>query len=137
MNQLPISDADSVTREWWDATREKRFVLQTCRVCNHHQHYPRPVCTRCGSVELGYEEASGRGLIYSFTVSHRAPGPEFETPYVVALIKLEEGPIILSNIVDADPESLGCDMPVQVTWEDLPDGRALPKFTISREVRGE
>ena len=131
MNEVPISGLDSVTAEWWDATRERRLLLQTCTGCGHLQHYPRPVCTACGSTGSRYEQASGRGHIYSFTISHRAPGPEFEVPYVVALVKLEEGPLMLSNIIGSNLEALRCDMPVAITWETLVDGRCLPKFKVA------
>lgn len=125
----PITDADSITEEWWQATREARLVLQTCRECSTFQHYPKAVCTNCGSTDLEYAKASGRGEVYSFTVIHRAPDPAFDPPYVVALIRLSEGPVLLSNIVGVKPEEVRCDMSVEVAWEDLPDGRKLPVFT--------
>jgi uncharacterized OB-fold protein len=129
----PITDADSITEEWWQATREARLVLQTCRECNNFQHYPKAVCTNCGSTELEYAKASGRGEVYSFTVIYRAPDPAFDPPYVVGLIRLSEGPVLLSNIVGVKPEEVRCDMTVEVAWEDLPDGRKLPVFTVPAE----
>lgn len=120
---------DSQTQAWWDATRESRLLVQRCRACGHNQHYPRPLCTECGSTNLEDIEASGRGSVYSFTVVHRAPHPAFTPPYVVALVRLEEGPVLLTNIVGCEPDDVGCDMRVAVTWETLPDGRRLPLFT--------
>jgi hypothetical protein len=125
----PIAAPDSVTQEWWDGTRERRLLVQRCRSCGHQQHYPRNICTGCGASDLSLVEAAGRGSVYSFTVVHRAPHPAFEPPYVVALVRLEEGPVLLTNIVGCAPEDLRCDMPVTVGWEDLPDGRRLPVFT--------
>lgn len=122
----PIADADHMTQPWWDATRGGRFLVQRCEACGHHQHYPRAVCTSCGSTSLGYVEASGRGTVYSYSVVHRAPYPAFEPPYTVALVRLEEGPVVLTNIVGGD---VRCDSPVTLVWEDLPDGRKLPLFT--------
>lgn len=124
----PVSEPDSLTSAWWEATRDERLLLQTCRVCGKRQHYPRPLCTQCGSTTLHYTQASGVGKIYSFTVVHRAPEPAFQPPYVVALIRLDEGPVVLSNVAGADVDDLRCDMEVKVAWEDLPDGRKLPVF---------
>jgi uncharacterized OB-fold protein len=125
----PISDPDHGTQAWWDATREGKFLVQRCAGCDHRQHYPRNLCTACGGTDLTYDEASGRGQIYSHTTVRRAPHPAFEAPYVVALVRLEEGPVVLSNITGVDPADVRCDMPVKLVWEDLPDGRKLPLFT--------
>ncbi|MCA1833555.1 MAG: Zn-ribbon domain-containing OB-fold protein [Actinomycetota bacterium] len=126
----PVAAADSQTQSWWDATRESRLLVQHCRACGHHQHYPRALCTECGSLDIEDVEASGRGTVYSFTVVHRAPHPAFTPPYVVALVRLEEGPVLLSNIVGADHGDVRCDVRVKVAWEDLPDGRKLPVFSL-------
>lgn len=124
----PIANADVITAPFWDATRERRFVVQRCDACGHAQHYPRGICTACGSLGLSFVQASGRGTIYSYSVVHRAPHPAFMPPYVVAMVRLEEGPVLLTNIVGCAPEDVRCDMPVTVTWEALPDGRQLPLF---------
>lgn len=117
------------SRAWWDATRERRLMVQWCGRCGDAQLYPRALCTACGSLEVFLEDASGRARIYSHTTVHRSPDPEhFEPPYVVALVRLEEGPLLLTNIVDGDPDAVRCDDPVEVTWEALEDGRALPLF---------
>ena len=123
----PIGDPDPITQPWWDATREGRFLLQRCAACGHRQHYPRALCTRCGAADLTWDDVSGRGTVYSHTTVRRAPHPAFEAPYVVALVRLEEGPVLLTNIVGA--AEVRCDMPVHLVWEDLPDGRKLPLFT--------
>jgi uncharacterized OB-fold protein len=125
----PIAPADHSTEAWWEATREGRFLVQRCETCGHRQHYPRNICTACGGMALTYDEATGRATIYSHTTVRRAPHPAFTPPYVVALVRLEEGPVVLSNIVGVDPGALRCDMPLRLVWEDLPDGRKLPLFT--------
>ena len=125
----PIADPDHCTLAWWDATREGRFLVQRCTTCDHRQHYPRNICTGCGGTGLTYDESSGRATIYSYTTVRRAPHPAFTPPYVVALVRLEEGPLVLTNIVGVAPEALRCDAPVRLVWEDLPDGRKLPMFT--------
>jgi uncharacterized OB-fold protein len=124
--QLPEADAD--TSAWWDATRERRLVVQRCRTSGHFQHYPRSLCLRCGSTDLEFIEASGKGEVYSHTTVHRSPRPDVKVPYVVALVRLEEGPVLLTNIVDCPPDDVLCDMPVEVSWRVLSDGRNLPVF---------
>ncbi|WP_433360082.1 Zn-ribbon domain-containing OB-fold protein [Streptosporangium sp. CA-115845] len=121
-----MSAHDEVSEAFWDATRERRLVLQSCRACDHRQHYPRLLCTSCGNTELEFAPISGLGVVDSFTVVHRAPTPGMEPPYVVARVRLAEGPILLTNLIgDAD---WVCDMPVRVDWRPLPDGRHLPVF---------
>lgn len=121
----PLSPPDPETQPWWDATRASKLLIQRCETCAHAQLYPRAVCTRCHGSDLGWMEASGRGVVYSHTTVHRAPDPAFEPPYVVALVRLEEGPVVMTNIVGA---SVACDQPVHLVWEDLADGRKLPLF---------
>jgi len=115
--------------EWWEATRERRLLVQQCARCDRYQHYPRALCIHCGHAELAYREAAGTGTIYSFTVVHRAPGPAAPpVPYAVALVRLAEGPVVLTNVLAADLEALVCDAPVTLAWEPLADGRLLPVF---------
>jgi uncharacterized OB-fold protein len=122
----PIANEDATTKPWWDGTREEKLLVQRCNACAHHQHYPRGICTSCGGADLGFVESSGRATVYSYTVVHRAPHPAFAPPYVVALVRLEEGPLLLTNI--AGTNDVRCDMPVRVAWEPLEDGRKLPVF---------
>jgi uncharacterized OB-fold protein len=142
--EIALPPVDSTTQPWWDATREQKLLVQRCEDCEHLQHYPRALCTACGGTTLGWVEASGIGLIDSFTVVHRGL-PGFETPYVVARVRLAEGVVLLTNLVDVDlslsadagPEELdlaqldrriACDAPVALRWRPLSDGRNLPVF---------
>jgi uncharacterized OB-fold protein len=123
-----LPPVDAVTQGWWDATRERRLVLQSCGACGAVQHYPRALCTSCGATDqLGWREVSGNGTVDSFSVVHRGL-PGFEAPYVVARVRLAEGPILMTNLVDADVESWSCDDAVAVAWQPLSDGRHLPLF---------
>jgi uncharacterized protein len=116
------------TRPWWDATQRGELLVQRCTACGHHQHYPRSLCTRCQSTTLEFVRASGRGTVYSYTVVHRAPHPAFTAPYVIALVRIDEGPVLLTRIVDCPIERVCCDMKVTVAWDPLPDGHQLPVF---------
>jgi hypothetical protein len=129
-----LPPSDDLTLPWWDATREHRLLLQTCAACRSVQHYPRYVCLGCGSTgHLGWEESSGRGVIDTFTVVHRAARPDLEVPYVVARIRLAEGPVILSNVIDVRPDDVESGALVVLEWRDLSDGRALPVFVVESE----
>ena len=124
----PISEPDATTRPWWEATRQKILLVQRCDACEAFQHYPRAVCTSCGLAEgFRFEEASGGGTIYSFTIVHRSPHEAFDAPYVVALVRLDEGPTLMTNIVAGEPR---CDARVKLTWAPLHDGRNLPTFEM-------
>lgn len=127
----PVPAENPTTAPWWEATRDRRLLVQHCRGCGGYQHYPRPVCVACGGEDLEFLPASGEGTVYSFTVVHRAPHPAFTAPYVVALVRLTEGPVLLTRLVDAPVEALACDQRVRVAWHPLPDGRCLPVFTPS------
>ena len=124
----PLPPVTSDTQAWWDATREQRLLVQRCNACGGYQHYPRALCTSCGATDLAFDDATGAGTVVSWTVVHRAPSESFTPPYVVALVRLDEGVQLLTNIVAA-PDAVRCDQPVTVTWEPLDDGRHLPLFT--------
>jgi uncharacterized protein len=120
----------STVDEWFAAARVRRLLVQTCRACGHHQHHPRAVCTRCGRTDrLGWTEAAGTGTVDSFTVVHRSPGPGFDPPYVIARVRLAEGPLLLTRIVGCPPGTVRCDQPVRLGWWTPPGGEPLPVFT--------
>ena len=115
---------------YWDATRDKRLVLPWCKECDRPFWYPRPVCPACLSPNVEWREASGRGEVYAVSVMHRPGNPTMQSrvPYAVALVELEEGVRVMTNIVGVDPGEVKIGMPVSVTWEPLSDGRHLPLF---------
>ena len=118
------------SKPFWDAAKEERLIIQKCKDCDKYVFYPRLVCPHCFSDDLGWVEASGKGTVYSYSiVQNNAPSAFLDDmPYVVAMIRLEEGVQMLSNIVDYDLDELRCDMPVKVTFEKLNDKFTLPKF---------
>lgn len=117
-------------RPFWDAARESRLMLQHCNDCGKAIFYPRLSCPHCFSNNLGWQPASGRGTIYSYTaVEANAPSAfASDIPYVVAVIRLEEGVQMLSNVINCEMAQLRCDMPVEVVFERLNDEFTLPKF---------
>ena len=105
-------------------------MIQRCRDCQRAYFYPRPFCPRCFSFDVEWFEASGKGKLYSFVINHRPP-PGFEPePYVIAVVELEEGPRMMTNLIDIepDPDKIKCDIPVQIHYDDVTEEITLPKF---------
>ena len=125
----PIVNADS--RPYWEGARQGRLLLQRCGDCGTLRFFPRYLCTACGSDRTEWAEASGRGTVHSFTIVHRAAFPEFQarTPYVVALIDLEEGPRVMTNIVGDDALGVAIGDAVVVEFEARgTEGAKVPQF---------
>jgi uncharacterized OB-fold protein len=115
---------------FWDATRERRLVIQWCTACSKPIFFPRAFCPHCdapGSA-LEWRESNGRGNVYAVTVEHRPELMGATEPYAVALVELEEGVRLVGNIVNCPLDTVAVKMPVQITWEALEDGRHLPLF---------
>ncbi len=125
---LPTPDADS--QAYWDGLKEGKLLLQHCGQCGHVQFYQQVHCRQCGSEQLTHRAASGRGVVHSFSVVHRAPGPAFkqDTPYAVLLVELAEGPRMISSLIDGDPMAVQFDMPVELVCEAVNDQVVLPRF---------
>ena len=114
---------------YWEATREKRLLLQWCLDCEMAVHFPRVVCPQCLGSRFEHREASGRATVHAVVVEHRPPSPfDDDQPYAVALVDLAEGPRMVTNVVGCPPMDVRPGMPVRVTWEPLSDGRHLPLF---------
>ncbi|MDZ7676702.1 MAG: Zn-ribbon domain-containing OB-fold protein [Acidimicrobiales bacterium] len=124
-----MTDPGPVSEPYWRAAGRHELVIQRCGSCDEPVHYPRPTCPCCGHRELHWERASGRGRVHTFTVARRPTHAAFtdRTPYVIAIVKLDEGPRLTTNIVDCDPDSVHVGMGVEVAFEDR-DGRTLPVF---------
>jgi uncharacterized protein len=123
--------ASEVAEPFWEATRERRLVVQWCRPCGKPIFYPREVCPRCLGTDLEWRDSAGTGTVYAASVQHKPsmPLPAYsEGPFVIALIELDEGVRLMSNVVGCDPEAVTVGMEVAVTWEELTDGRHLPLF---------
>ena len=120
-----------VTRPFWEATAEGRFLLQRCAACHQAIHYPRPACPHCGGDDLAWEAASGAATVHTFSIARRATHPKFtgDEPYVVAIVELAEGPRVTTNIVGCDPDDVRIGMAVELVFDEVgEDGFALPLF---------
>lgn len=127
----PIPVPNSETRPYWEGTRRHTLLLQTCDSCGHAQLYPRMLCTRCKAEALSWKPSSGKGVVYSYTIIRRAPSKAFkaDVPYVLALVQLEEGVRLMTNIVGCAPEAVRIDLPVKVVYDDVTPEFTLPKFS--------
>jgi len=119
------------TRHFWDGARAGELRLQRCRAraCGRAYFPPRPFCPHCGSGDVEVFRASGRATLYSYVIHHR-PVPGFTPPYAIAVVELDEGPRMMTNITGCPqtPEALELDMPVEVAFEKLDDEITLPLF---------
>ena len=117
------------TAAFWDGCAEGRLVLPTCDACNELIWYPRHFCPFCASTSVTQTELSGRGTVYSFTIMRRGNGPFSDhAPYVIAYVTLEEGPVVMTNIVGADPMAVFVGQPVTAVFEPAGDD-AIFRFT--------
>lgn len=117
-----------ISRPYWEACARHELLLQWCHECGKPQFYPRNACVHCGGTVLEWRRASGRATVYSFTVVHRAPDEVLPVPYVVALVQLEEGVRMMTNVVGCEPDRVAVGMPLEVTFEDLDSTTSVPLF---------
>ncbi|MGH7292336.1 MAG: Zn-ribbon domain-containing OB-fold protein [Myxococcota bacterium] len=129
---LPVPSP--ITREYWDAARAGRLVLPRCRACGRYFFRPEVVCKHCRSRDWHYVESPGRGTLYSYSVIHRAPTPAYKTPFVLAIVELEEGITMFSNLVGCAPADAKIGMALEVAFEAVSDDITLPVFRPAAEV---
>ena len=111
------------TKPFWDAAAAGTLLLKRCEACGEPHYYPRAICPFCGSDRTAWLEASGRGTIYSYSVFRRAP-----VPYAIAYVTLEEGPTMMTNIVDGDLDAIRIGQRVRVRFTPTDGGPPVPMF---------
>lgn len=128
----PLPVPDPLTKTYWDSVKAHAMQLQQCSDCSKFIFYPRSVCPHCGSRNLNWKAVSGRGKVYGFTISHQKNMPGFgaDAPYTIALVELDEGARLMTNLVgiDPDPAKIKVGMDVVVQYDDVTDAITLPKF---------
>ncbi len=124
--RLPAPEPNPETRPYWDATAEGKLLVRRCTSCGRAHHYPRALCPFCFSDRTEWQTASGNGEIYSFSVMQRAP-----VPYTIAYVRLDEGPTMMTNIVDCDFDTIRIGMKVTAVFKPTEDGAPLPMFTLA------
>jgi uncharacterized protein len=125
---IPVPGPESLP--FWEGAKNHQLMIQKCLDCGHHWFPPSTVCTGCGSRNIEWVASSGKGTVFSFVVFHKLyhKGWDGEIPYAVAIIELEEGARMLSNVIGVPVEDVKCDIPVEVVFEDATDTLTLPKF---------
>lgn len=123
------------SKAWWDAAKEHRLLFQRCRNCQTPVFFPRDACPGpdcLGMKTLEWEESSGKGHIFSFTIVRQPQDPRFndDVPYIFALIQMDEHWRMWSNVIGTPVEDVKIGQRVQVEWEDVTESAALPKFRV-------
>ncbi len=131
-NQKPLPRINKISRPYWEAAKQHELLLQKCQACGHYRYPPGETCPSCLSDRLEWVKASGRGVVYTWTVFHQVYHPAFEkdVPYAVVAVELEEGPKLLTNLVDCKVEAIDIGMPVEVVFDDVTEEITLPKFRL-------
>jgi uncharacterized OB-fold protein len=129
-DRFDLPEADAFTRPYWDAAAEGRLLIRRCGACGRAHHYPREFCPYCWSDDVGWERASGRAVLYTWSEVHRNDLPPFaaRTPYVAAVVDLAEGPRMMTELVGAGPPRAG--MELEVTFRE-----GVPVFRPRRPRR--
>ena len=125
---IPLPHPTDLSQPHWEGCHEGVLRVQRCKDCSTYVFIPRHVCTNCQSDALEWVESSGRGSVYSLTTVHRPQRPVFEPPYTVAIIELEEGWHMLTNLVECEPEDVQIGLPVEVIFRKMSDEITLPLF---------
>jgi uncharacterized OB-fold protein len=125
----PIADRDGVSAPYFRACREGKLLIQACPECGHRQFYPRPLCLNCAATPE-WMTASGHGTVHTYTVIRQMLLPPFKdaTPYVVAMIDLDEGVRLMGNVISCDPEDVSIGMPVEVCFVAVAEDAAFPQW---------
>ncbi|MEI7623625.1 MAG: Zn-ribbon domain-containing OB-fold protein [Actinomycetes bacterium] len=116
------------TEFFWNGLRDRHLLIQRCVSCGTLRHPPRPMCPHCNSLEWDTVTASGRGTVHSFVMPQHPTFPFMDYPYIVALVDLEEGVRLVSNLIGIAPEDAQIDMPVEVCFTEFDDGFVLHQF---------
>ncbi len=126
---------EELNKQYWAFCNEERLCFQHCVSCGNWQHIPRYLCARCGSDRLEWQQASGRGKVYSWTVTRAPLHPAFaaSVPYAVLLVELAEGVRMISGLKGNSVDEIELDMPVEVIFERLTADTAMPFFQRVKE----
>jgi hypothetical protein len=122
--KIPAPQTSPEIQPFWDAAAQGKLALKKCAACGQAHHYPRALCPFCFSDKTEWITASGLGTVYSFSVMRRVPAP-----YAIAYVTLEEGPTMMTNIVDCDLDAIRIGQSVKVVFKPTDGGPPVPMFT--------
>ena len=125
-----VPETDAFTRTYWDAAAEGRLLIRRCGACGRAHHYPREFCPHCWSEDVDWERASGRAVLYTWSVVHRNDLPPFgeRVPYVAAVVDLAEGPRMMTNVVDCEFDALEVGMELVALFHPISDDVTIVQF---------
>jgi uncharacterized protein len=123
----PLPRPDAMTAPYWDAATRGELLVAECERCSRRYAPPEAKCPYCLS-NWRWVTSPGTGTVYTFSVVHRPASSDLSVPYVLAVVELDDGWMMTTNIVDCDPESVTCGLPVEVVFEKTSDDIAIPLF---------
>lgn len=131
----PLPVIEPLTRPYWDHARAHRLAVQCCTACGDRRFPPSPVCPRCLSDDQRWQVASGRGTLVSWATFHRAYWPAYADglPYDVIVVRLAEGPLVVSNFHGSTPAGVHIGMALQAVFDDVTPEVSLVKFVVATE----
>ncbi len=132
MSTRLVPPTTALSEPYWEAAKNGQLLFQECAACGNTSFPPRSICAACNADALEWKESTGKGTVYTYTIARRAPHPVFaqQCPMVIAVIDLEEGFRMMSNVVNCDPAAVSVGMPVQVSFETIDDSdMVLPVFS--------
>jgi len=126
----PLPHPTAISKPFWDACRERRLIIQRCEDCATYVFIPQAFCPQCLGRSLGWVPASGTGAIVTYTVVWRPQTPAFEVPYVIAVVRLDEGVEMLTNLIGVEPQQVSIGARVRVAFADVAEHMTLPFFSL-------
>ena len=135
---LIVPKSDALTLPYWEGVKQGELRIQKCRPCGHVWHPPLHRCPQCHSTEIDWVATSGRATLYSYTVVHHPAhiAVADRVPYVVALATLEEGPRVVSNLLDCPRDAVRIGMQLALVFQEIAPGLVLPQFAPAAGARG-
>ncbi|HCG91595.1 MAG TPA: hypothetical protein DEZ08_07140 [Dehalococcoidia bacterium] len=126
----PLPTISGETKPFWDSCRKGELIIQQCSNCNEYQFYPRGICSNCWTNDVKWIHSTGKGKVWTYTVTYqnRTPGFAEDVPYVLALVELEEGVKMFTNIIACDPKEVRIGMEVEVTFVKANNFITIPYF---------
>ena len=126
----PLPLLSELSKVFYEGCKQNKLLYQQCKDCGQVVFFPKFLCSNCMSRDLEWKESKGKGKIYSFTVTYDFAPPDFmdDVPYALAIIDIDEGFRIMSNVVECNFEELACDMPVEVVFDPVTPQITMPKF---------
>ena len=128
---IPLPRPSTVSEPHWEGCKRGELMVQRCLECEGYVFIPQPACTHCLSEDMEWVRSSGKGTVYSWTTVYRPQQPSFETPYISAIIEVEEGWYMMTNLVDMPVEDVRIGLPVEVVFHAINDETTLPYFRPS------